>query len=100
MLGPDSHSAPSKTSSNTASGSIAQHRRWWACPGPECHQVVPGLVRIRYSVGLEDREPEWLCSGCLEALRELEDSYARGGAFAVSEMIWGIQLLDAKGEAA
>jgi hypothetical protein len=40
-----------------------------ACPRRGCYRVVPRLFCVRISVGLEDRDPEFVCDECLAELR-------------------------------
>jgi hypothetical protein len=67
----------------------------YACP--RCHSVLGWIGHVRWSVGLTDYEPRWLCAGCLEELRRLESEYALGRAFAVEEMVWDVRVIGEKG---
>jgi len=72
--------------------------RWYACPEPDCHEVVMWLGHVRYAIGLTDLEPRWMCAACLERLRAAEASYSAGYAFAAADCVWAISVLAEKGQ--
>ncbi len=69
--------------------------RWFACR--QCDEIVPWLAQVRYSVGLTDRVPRWMCAACLERLQQAEANYAAGYAFAPGDCVWAIEIVAEKG---
>lgn len=63
---------------------------------PRCHAVVPSLTAVRYSIGLTDLEPRWLCQACLSELRDEQQRYESGGLDA--RAVWGLEIVRTRGE--
>ena len=67
-------------------------RRWWSCS--QCHEVVPGLVYVRWGEGLVERGPVWRCVQCRGMLQERE----REVDAPIESWVWGVTVLDTKGD--
>jgi hypothetical protein len=68
----------------------------WVCR--RCDRVVGARVLARWSVGLTDLDPCWICVACLAALRELAEGPAFGSL--IDERPWAIEVLHEQGGSA
>lgn len=67
----------------------------FACP--RCHRVVPGLLEVRYSIGLTDFDGELMCMADVDELRDEEAAYLAGD-FQISRSVWAIEIVRELGD--
>lgn len=72
----------------------------YSCPRPGCNRIAEALFEVEYCRGLSIYDPAWMCGACLATL-EAEERSSRGSlTCTMSDLAWGVVVLDQRGDAA